>query len=123
MELFGIDDQWTKRIAFDRVRLTAGELREYPNKLKPPPWIDNVSMFTLPSSAHSGTCICIEGSLLRISTQGAGKPFRVCMKICGSDVCMSGGWMEDPSEGRSSMVTALTYIARSQCLHLGMSSA
>jgi hypothetical protein len=42
-ELFGLDDQWTKKIFFDRVKLTAEEQREYPDRKKPPPWIDTVS--------------------------------------------------------------------------------
>ena len=67
-ELFGLDDQWTKKIYFDRPRRTMSEQDEYPNPLKPPPWID----------------------------AGDGKPAKVCMAICTSEVCINGGWMPDP---------------------------
>lgn len=69
-DLFGIDDQWTKKIFFDRPRRTLAEQDEYPNPLKPPPWIDT----------------------------GDGKPVKVCMAICTSEVCINGGWMQDPAK-------------------------
>ena len=45
-ELFGIDDDWTKQIYFDRAKLTPEEQRKYPDLKKPPPWIDIVSSQT-----------------------------------------------------------------------------
>ena len=73
-EQFGIDDLWSKKVYFDRARLTSKEQSEYPDPKKPPPWIDS----------------------------GEGKPVKVVMSICGSDVCINGGWMQDPKRAHPS---------------------
>ena len=70
-ELFGVDDQWIKKIYFDRQGLSAQEVEQYPDPKKPPPWIDS----------------------------GAGKPTKVAADIVGPEVCKNGGWMladDDP---------------------------
>ena len=88
-ELFGIDDQWTKKIYFDRPRRTMAEQDEYPNLLKPPPWIDT----------------------------GDGKPAKVCMSICTSEVCISGGWMPDPSKAaRAAQSKRIKKVVKSMAL-------
>ena len=70
-ELFGVDDQWIKKIYFDRQSLSAQELEQYPDPKKPPPWIDS----------------------------GAGKPTKVAADIVGPEVCKNGGWMLADDDG------------------------
>lgn len=96
-ELFGIDDQWTKKIYFDRAKLTPVEQLEYPDLKKAPPWIDTVS-----SQSHTLKYILARrlplSSRAMLLYQGAGKPKKVFMPVCGIEVCLNGGWKEDPHD-------------------------
>ena len=65
-QTFGIDDEWSKRIFFDRAPLTAEDEKEFPNPLLPPPWID----------------------------EGSGRPATVSLPIVGVEVARIGGWYD-----------------------------